>query len=331
MDVAVVLVDDAFLFGTQKSENTLVLPAYVAFQTGTNRVLACGEESKAMMGRAPDNISVGRVLSEGFITDKDLASALFRFGLRKLLGQFTLVRPRVVIALRSSDPGKCAAMSMANEGGARETFLMEMGMATAIGMQLDVQQPNLKAVLTMSDDWFEFAVISLAGVVVGTNGPIGTQAFVEDIRNHLTLTRQFSPDANTLATQLESNGVNPRAALDVAGWETWAGRSEYGRRQTQTLSADDITLGMMPTLVRLTERIKAAIRTLSNDQQFQLSRTTIHAAGSAMRIPGLAQMIAGQLGYSVTPFEAEVHPAITGCRSILKELRLIGKMPSLKR
>jgi rod shape-determining protein MreB len=330
MNVAVALVDDAFLFDTKKSGETLVMPAYVAFQTGTSRVLACGEEAKAMMSRTPANISAARVLSEGFITDKELAVALFRFSLRKLLGQFTLVRPSVLMAIRSSDSVKFTAMSMAKEGGAREVFLMEMGMATAIGMELDVQQPELKAVLTMSDDWFEFAVISLAGVVAGTNGPIGTRDLAEDIRNHLMLTRQFSPDLNTLTTQLESNGVNPRTAADVAGWEMWAGRSETGRRQTQALSADDLALGMMPTLVRLTERIKNAIRTLSNDQQFQLGRTTILAAGSAMRIPGLAQMIAGQLGHSVTPFESEAHPALAGCRSILKELGGIRKMPRLK-
>jgi len=56
---------------------------------------------------------------------------------------------------------------MAVGGGAREVFLIEMGMATAIGMQLDVQKPELKAVLTISDDWFEFAIISLAGVLAG--------------------------------------------------------------------------------------------------------------------------------------------------------------------
>lgn len=330
MDVAVALVDDAFLFGAQKHDNILMLPAYVAIQTGTTRVLACGEEAKAMMGRTPANITAQRVLAEGFITNKDLATALFRFGMRKLLGRVSLVRPRVILGIRSSDPGKHVAMCMGTEGGARETYLMEIGMATAIGMELDVQQPALKVVLTMSDDWFEFAVISLAGVVAGTNGPIGTRDLVEDIRNHLMLTRQFSPDLNTLTTQLESNGVNPRTALDVTGWATWAARSETGRRQTQALSADDLALGMMPTLVRLTERIKNTIRTLSNDQQFQLGRTTIHAAGSAMRIPGLAQMIAGQLGHSVTPFESAVHPALAGCRSMLKELHLIRRMPGIK-
>ena len=60
-DVAVSLVDDSFLFSTQTQASPLVLPAYVAIQTGTPRVLACGEEAKAMLGREPTNISVVRV------------------------------------------------------------------------------------------------------------------------------------------------------------------------------------------------------------------------------------------------------------------------------
>lgn len=85
------------------------------------------------------------------------ASPLFRFGLRKLLGGTILVRPRVLVAFRAYAPGRWSIKNMATAGGAREVSLIEMGMATAIGMQLDVQEPAIKAVLSVSDDWFEFS------------------------------------------------------------------------------------------------------------------------------------------------------------------------------
>lgn len=325
-DVAVSLVDDSFIFSTQTQASPLVLPAYVAIQTGTTRVLACGEEAKAMLGREPNNISVVRVLVEGVIADQQSAESLLRFGLRKVLGGAVLVRPRVIIASRTYDPGKWSVKNMGTVGGAREVYLIEMGMATAIGMQLDVQKPEIKAVLSVSDDWFEFAVISLAGVLVGANGAIGIRTFVEDIQNHLTLSRQFRPDSVALASQLELAGVNPHAAVDIPGWETWAGRTEHGRLSAQPASRDDITIGIMPSLVKLTERVKEAIRRLPNDKQYHLSRTTIHGTGSALRIPGLAQMIADQVGHSLTPFNAGVHPSIEGCKTVLKELNFLRRV-----
>ncbi|MEI6149715.1 MAG: rod shape-determining protein [bacterium] len=325
-DAAVSLVDDSFIFCTQTQACPLVLPAYVAIQTGTNRILACGQEAKAMLGREPNNISVVRVLVEGVVADQQVAEALFRFGLRKLLGGTMLVRPRVLIAFRTYDPGKWSVQNMATMGGAREVYLIEMGMATAIGMQLDVQKPELKAVLSISDDWFEFSVISLAGVLSGANGAIGARAFVEDIQNHFTLIRQFRPEFAALDSQLQSGGVNPRAVVDLPGWETWSGRTEQGRLTVQNASRDEITVGMMPSLVRLTERLKAAIRSLPNEKQSQFSRATIHATGAAAQIPGLTQLIAQQLGHSVTPFSADVHPSIEGCRAMLKELNILKRV-----
>lgn len=329
-DVAVSLVDDSFIFATQAQVTPLVLPAYVAIQTGTTRALACGEEAKAMLGREPKNISVVRVLEEGVVAGHEAAESLFRFGLRKLLGGALLIRPRVIVAFRNYDLGKLPAKHMATAGGAREVYLMEMGMATAIGMGLDVQKPEIKAVLSVSDDWFEFTMISLAGVLAGTNGSIGTKTFVEDIQNHCVLVHQFRPEGSAIESQLLSAGLDPAAVVDVPGWEVWSGRTEQGRLTSQSVSREDITFGLMPSLVRMTEKIKNTIRSLPNEKQSQLSRTTIHATGAAMRIPGLTQAIANQLGFSVTPYSSDIHPSIEGCKCILKELNFLRRVKTTK-
>ena len=152
------------------------------------------------------------------VAGHEAAESLFRFGLRKLLGGALLIRPRVIVAFRSCNLGKLPVKSMATAGVAREVYLIEMGMATAIGMELDVQKPEIKAVLSVSDDWFEFAIISLAVVLAGTNGTIGTKAFVEDIQNHFALVRQFRPEAAAIELQFTSAGLNPATVVDVPGW-----------------------------------------------------------------------------------------------------------------
>ncbi len=329
-DVAVSLVDDSFIFSTRAQSSPLILPAYVAIQTGTANVLACGEEARAMLGREPNNISVVKVLTEGGLADHEAATSLFRFGMRKLLGS-TLIRPRVIVALRSHDLIKIPVKEMATAGGAREVYLIEMGMATAIGMQLDVQKPEIQAVLSISDDWFEFSIISLAGVLSGTTGSVGTRIFVEDIQNHIALLRQFRPESATLRAQLMANGLRADSIVDVPGWEVWAGRTEQGRLTSQSISQDNLTIGMLPSLIRMTERIKAAVREMSDDKQQQLSRTTIHGTGSAMRIPGLTQAIVNQVGFSITHFPAEHHPSIEGAKQVLKELKFLRRVKTVKK
>jgi hypothetical protein len=45
-----------------------------------------------------------------------------------------------------------------------------------------------------------------------------------------------------------------------------------------------------------------------------------------MTIPGLAEMMAKQLGQSITPFSSTVHPADAGCKRVLKELKFLHRM-----
>lgn len=318
-DLAVSLVDDSFIFSSLNQENPLVLPAYVAIQEGTTKVLAYGEEAKAMLGQVPDDVVVVKVLVEGNIVDQQLAESLFRFGVRSVLGKRVLIGPKVFIVCRlCNPPSRELVISMVIEGGARKIYMHSIGMATAIGMQLDVQEPEPKAVLSVSDDWFHFSIISLGGIVRETHGAIGSWTFVEDIRNHCALTRKFRPDFADLLAQLQAGGVNPDAVAGMPGWGTPSGQIDTSRLTIHSLPRDEITIGMLPSLVKMTERIKAAIQFLPEEKRHQMNGVTMHATGSALTIPGLAQLIADQLGYSVTPYATKVHPSIDGCRTLLK-------------
>jgi len=94
---------------------------------------------------------------------------------------------------------------------------------------------------------------------------------------------------------------------------------------SQSISKDDLTVGMMPSLIRLTERIKKTIQSLPSIKQYELSHVTVHAAGSAMAIPGLSQAIAGQIGYPVEVYPSKYHPSIDGTKVVLKELNFLRK------
>ena len=62
-------------------------PSVVAIQTGTNRVLAVGEEAKRMLGRTPGSIVAIRPLKAGVIADFEITEACCAI----LSGKFTTV------------------------------------------------------------------------------------------------------------------------------------------------------------------------------------------------------------------------------------------------
>src|SRR3990172_6431159 len=59
-------------------------PSVVAIQTGTNRVLAVGNEAKRMLGRTPGNITAIRPMKDGVIADFEITEAMLRYFIRKV-------------------------------------------------------------------------------------------------------------------------------------------------------------------------------------------------------------------------------------------------------
>ena len=68
-------------------------------QSGTNRVLAVGDEAKRMLGRTPGNIVAIRPLKSGVIADFEVTEAMLRYFIQKVHNRRMMIRPQVVIAV----------------------------------------------------------------------------------------------------------------------------------------------------------------------------------------------------------------------------------------
>ena len=76
-------------------------PSVVAVQSGTNRVLAVGDEAKRMLGRTPGNIVAIRPLKSGVIADFEVTEAMLRYFIQKVHNRRMMIISRVVIAVPS--------------------------------------------------------------------------------------------------------------------------------------------------------------------------------------------------------------------------------------
>src|SRR5690349_4366792 len=71
-------------------------PSVVAVQSGTNKVLAVGDEAKRMLGRTPANIVEVPTLTHVVIADFEVTEAMLRHFITKVHGRRMRARPRVV-------------------------------------------------------------------------------------------------------------------------------------------------------------------------------------------------------------------------------------------
>ena len=161
-------------------------PSVVAIKAGTTEVLAVGEEAKRMLGRTPGNIVAIRPMKDGVIADFEITEAMLRHFIQKVHHR-KLIAPRVVVAVPSgiTEVERRAVKDSALHAGAREVYLIEQPMASAIGVGLPVHEPAGNMIVDIGGGTCEIAIISLAGIVFSRSLRVGGDEFDETIVAHM--------------------------------------------------------------------------------------------------------------------------------------------------
>ena len=149
-------------------------PSVIARRKKTKEVIAIGTDAKKMIGKTPPSIVTIKPLKEGVISDFDATSAMISYYIRQVheMRKFippSLARPLIVIGVPSSvtEVERRAVWEAALDSGAREAFLVEEPMASAIGENIDIFHSKGVMVVDIGGGTTEIAVISLGGIVVG--------------------------------------------------------------------------------------------------------------------------------------------------------------------
>lgn len=149
-------------------------PSIVARHKKTKKTIAIGSDAKKMLGKTPDSIVTVRPLKGGVIADFDAATAAISYYIKQvhsLAGRLSsvLAKPKVIIGIPSAvtEVQRRAVWEAALSAGAREAYLIEEPMASAIGEGISIFGSKGVMVVDIGGGTTEIAVISLGGIVVG--------------------------------------------------------------------------------------------------------------------------------------------------------------------
>ena len=162
-------------------------PTVVAISIEDNRVLAVGNEAKAMLGRTPGNISALKPLREGVIADYEVTEAMLKYFIQKVCGRVWILKPEVMICTPAgvTQVERRAVLDATLSAGARVAYLIEEPLAAAIGAKIPIAQASGNMILDMGGGASEAAVISLGGVVVHKSVRVAGNRIDEAIASYL--------------------------------------------------------------------------------------------------------------------------------------------------
>jgi len=162
-------------------------PSVVAISRNDNKIVAIGQEARAMLGRTPDTIEVARPMRDGVIADYVVTEAMLRYFIQKLCGRFRLFKPRVMVSVPVgvTTVESRAVLDAAMQAGAREAYLIPGPLAAALGAGMPTGMPAGNMVVDIGGGTAEAAVIAVNGIVVSSSVRMGGNRIDESIMSYV--------------------------------------------------------------------------------------------------------------------------------------------------
>lgn len=168
-------------------------PSVIAVDSDTSKILAVGADAKAMLGKAPRNISVVRPLQDGVISDFDKTADMLKTFIERAMEQKKMRNYRVAVGVPTgvTEVEKRAVEEVVRQMGASEVYILEEPMAAAIGAGLPVNGTTGCMIADIGGGTTDVAIIALGGVVASTSirhaGDKFNEAIVQYIRKRHAL------------------------------------------------------------------------------------------------------------------------------------------------
>ena len=304
-------------------------PSVVAIQTGTNRVLAVGEEAKRMLGRTPGNITAIRPMKDGVIADFEITEAMLRYFIRKVQNNRIMVRPRIIISVPSgiTEVEKRAVKDSATHAGAREVYLIEEPMAAAIGVGLPVQEPAGNMIVDIGGGTTEVALISLAGIVFSRSVRVGGDEMDEAIIQYMKRVYNLMIGERS-AEQIKINAgsaypLPEETSIEVKGRDLVAGLPK-----TLTITSEEVREALHDPIMTIIEAIRFTLERCPPELAADLVDRGIVLAGGGALLRGIDKLVAEQTGLPVHVADDPLSAVAEGTGMVLHELKFLRKVAS---
>ena len=314
-------------------------PSVVARHKKTKKIIAIGTEAKQMIGKTPEMIEAVRPLRNGVISDFDAAYAMLEHYIHVVHEvpqlSFTqpktwfskIPRPRVIVGIPSgvTEVERRAVWEAALEAGAREAFLIEEPMASAVGIDLPIESSTGSMIVDIGGGTTEIAVISLSGIVLNRSIRIAGDEMDQSIIKHVRLKHALligEPTAEDVKISIGSAFVGKKETSTVI-----RGRSlESGLPKSVQLKSGEVRETLATITNQIIEHIKDMIEEVPPELIGDIMENGIHLAGGGSLLSGLDKMIAQEIRMPVVSSSDPQTAVVRGAAKVLKNKKLLEKV-----
>ena len=289
-------------------------PSVVALDRRTEKMIAVGERAKLMYEKENPNIRTVRPLRDGVIADFNACEQMIRGLVKKVNKGRRLFTPslRMVIGVPSgaTDVELRAVRDSAEHAGGRDVYLIFEPMAAAIGIGLDVEEPEGNMVVDIGGGSTEIAVISLGGIVSNNSIRVAGDELTEDIQEYMS--RQHNVKVSE--RMAERIKIHVGAALTDLGDEAPEDYVVHGPNRITALPMEvpvcyqEIAHCMEKSIAKIEMAILSAMENTPHELYADIVNNGIYLAGGGALLRGLDKRLTDKINI---PFHIAEDPLLS--------------------
>ncbi|MCP2043343.1 rod shape-determining protein [Pontibacter sp. HSC-36F09] len=274
-------------------------PSIVAYSRSSGKVLAIGRKAMQMEGKAHEDIRIVRPMKDGVIADFHAAEHMMKGmlemingGKRKFGSSFRMV---ICVPSGITEVEKRAIRDSAVIAGARELYLVHEPIAAAIGIGLDVEEPNGHMIVDIGGGTTEIAVIALSGIVCDQSLKVAGESFTADIvhymrKHHNLLIGQSTADRIKLEVGAALPELqNPPEDVGIKGRDLLTGLPKQ-----VYVSYSDVAFFLDRSLAKIEEAVMKTLEMTPPELSADIHQTGIYLTGGGALLRGLDKRISAR-------------------------------------
>ena len=295
-------------------------PSIIAKDLTTNKVIAVGNEAKAMMGKTHHNLITVRPLKDGVIADFQMADGMIQGFIRKM-HLSRIARPRMVICIPSgvTPVERRAVRESAERANAREVYLIEEPVAAAIGIGLDISKPVGNMIVDIGGGTTEIAVIALNGIVakeaIRVAGDEQDQAIINWFHDKHKLDIGYAT-AERIKLDIGTGYKSDQTQVMVKGRDMVSGIPKIIE-----VEPEEIRKALWDTLQQIIGAIRRALERTPPELSADILDRGIILTGGGALLKGLDEILREETNLPVHVSEEPLLSVVRGTGMVLEDLK----------